>query len=49
LRAGSWVNVEWRAGDLLSDVKELRIEVENLPVGDTGWFGIDHLRVYRTQ
>lgn len=49
LRPGLWVNVEWRAGDLLRDVKELRIEVENLPVGDTGWFGIDHLRVYRTQ
>lgn len=47
LRPGLWVNVEWRAGDLLRDVKELRIEVENLPVGDTGWFGIDHLRVYR--
>jgi hypothetical protein len=49
LRPGSWVNVEWRAGDLLLDVKSLLIEVENLPVGDTGWFGIDHLRVYRTQ
>ncbi|MCL6474680.1 MAG: serine/threonine protein kinase [Firmicutes bacterium] len=49
LRPGLWVNVEWRAGVLLSDVQELRIEVENLPVGDTGWFGIDHLRVYRTQ
>jgi len=49
LRPGVWVNVEWRAGDLLRDVKELRVEVENLPVGDTGWFGIDHLRVYRTR
>ncbi len=49
LRPGLWVNVEWRAGDLLRDVKELRVEIENLPVGDTGWFGIDHLRVYRTQ
>ena len=49
LRPGLWVNMEWRAGDLLRDVKELRVEVENLPVGDTGWFGIDHLRVYRKQ
>lgn len=49
LSPGLWVNVEWRAGDLLRDVKELRVEVENLPVGDTGWFGIDHLRVYRKQ
>ncbi len=48
LRPGSWVALEWRAGDLLRDVEELRVEVENLPVGETGWFGIDHLRVYRT-
>ncbi|MEJ5251226.1 MAG: serine/threonine protein kinase [Chthonomonadetes bacterium] len=49
LRPGLWVNVEWRAGDLLRNVKELRVEIENLPVGDSGWFGIDYLRVYRTQ
>lgn len=49
LRPGLWVNVEWRAGDFLRDVKELRVEVENLPVGDSSWFGIDYLRVYRTQ
>ncbi|MCS6830543.1 MAG: serine/threonine protein kinase [bacterium] len=49
LRPGEWVNMQWRAGYLLHDVKELRVEVENLPVGDTGWFGIDHLRVYRAQ
>lgn len=49
LRPGAWVNVEWRAGDLLKDVKELRVEVENLPVGDSGWFGIDHLRAYRSR
>ncbi|MGQ9791308.1 MAG: serine/threonine-protein kinase [Armatimonadota bacterium] len=49
LRPGLWVNVEWWAGDFLRDVKELKVEVENLPVGDTGWYGIDHLRVYRTQ
>lgn len=49
LRPGMWVNVEWRAGDLLGDVKELKIEVEYLPVGDAGWFGIDHLRVYTAQ
>jgi serine/threonine-protein kinase len=49
LRPGAWVNVEWLAGDLLRDIKEFRVEVENLPVGETGWFGIDYLRVYRTQ
>ena len=46
---GMWVNVEWRAGTLLADVKELRVEVGYLPVGDAGWFGIDFLRVYRSQ
>ena len=49
LRPGMWVNVEWRAGTLLADVKELRVEVDYLPVGDTGWFGIDYLRAYRSQ
>jgi len=49
LRPGSWVNLEWRAGNLLSDVQELRVSVQNLPVGDTAWFGIDYLRVYRVQ
>lgn len=49
LRAGAWVNIVWRAGDLLTDVKKLRIEVQDLPVGDLGWFGIDNLRVYRSQ
>lgn len=49
LRPGLWVNVEWRAGNLLRDVKELRVEVENLPLSDSGWYGIDYLRVYRTQ
>ncbi|MER3473499.1 MAG: hypothetical protein C4335_05580 [Armatimonadota bacterium] len=49
LRPGLWVNVEWRAGGLLRDVKELQVEVENLPAGDSGWYGIDYLRVYRTQ
>ncbi len=49
LRPGMWVNVEWQAGVLLQDVKELKIEVDYLPAGEWGWFGVDHLRVYRKQ
>lgn len=49
LRPGQWVTLEWRAGESLREVKQLRVEVEGLSSGEGSWFGIDYLRVYRTQ